>query len=90
MPAFVIRYCGRAYAYLNRCAHQRVELDWNLGEFFDLDHRYLMCATHGALYEPDSGACAGGRCLGAGGLTPLPVSERGGCIVLDGPDELHL
>jgi nitrite reductase/ring-hydroxylating ferredoxin subunit len=89
VPAFAVRYRGRAYAYLNRCAHQRVELDWNPGNFFDLDGRYLICATHGALYEPDSGACAGGRCLGAGGLIPLAVSEHDDRIVLEGSDELH-
>ena len=30
--------------------------------------------THGALYAPDSGACRGGPCRGAG-LTRLPVFE---------------
>ena len=26
--AFVVRYDGRVYAYLNSCAHIPVELDW--------------------------------------------------------------
>lgn len=90
VPAFVIRYRGKVHAYLNRCAHQQVELDWSPGDFFDTEKRYLMCATHGASYEPDSGACAGGRCRGEGGLTPLTVREDEGRIVLEGPDELHL
>lgn len=34
-PAFVVRYQGRVYAYLNRCAHMPMELDWKLGKFFD-------------------------------------------------------
>ena len=28
LPAFVIRHDGQAHAYLNRCAHVAMELDW--------------------------------------------------------------
>jgi nitrite reductase/ring-hydroxylating ferredoxin subunit len=76
--AFVVRYQGRVYGYLNRCSHVAMELDWLPGAVFDSDGRYLMCATHGALYEPDSGQCAGGPCLGRGGLRKLDVIEEGG------------
>lgn len=73
--AFVIRYGDQAYGYLNRCAHVPIELDWTEGEFFESSGLYLMCATHGALYEPDTGHCAGGPCRG-GKLQPLVVIER--------------
>jgi nitrite reductase/ring-hydroxylating ferredoxin subunit len=72
--AFVIRYAGQAHAYVNRCVHVPMELDWNLGQFFDGERRYLMCSTHGALYEPDSGRCAGGPCRG-GKLQKLQLIE---------------
>lgn len=52
VPAFVIRYRGDIYAYLNRCAHVGVELDWMEGEFFDDSGLYLICSTHGATYAP--------------------------------------
>ena len=73
--AFVVRYGQQPYAYLNRCAHVPMELDWTEGEFFESSGLYLMCATHGALYEPDTGHCAGGPCRG-GKLQPLQVIER--------------
>ncbi len=79
--AFAIRYKGRVYAYLNRCAHLPVELDWNPGKFFDAERVYLICSTHGALYAPESGACRGGPCRGAG-LVPLEVFEADGNIYL--------
>jgi len=79
--AFVIRYRGRAHAYLNRCGHVPVELDWQPGEFFDVARIYLVCATHGALYDPASGKCLGGRCNGRG-LVALPVEERDGQLFL--------
>jgi nitrite reductase/ring-hydroxylating ferredoxin subunit len=81
-PAFVIRWRGRVYGYLNRCGHIPVELDWQHGAFFDFSRQYLICATHGALYDPATGACLGGRCEGRG-LTPLPVSERQGNVYFE-------
>ena len=79
--AFVIRYQGVVYAYLNQCAHVPVELDWQEGEFFDVSGVYLICATHGAEYSPKTGHCMSGRCNGKG-LTSLPIEEINGQIYL--------
>jgi nitrite reductase/ring-hydroxylating ferredoxin subunit len=73
--AFAVRHQGRAVAYLNRCAHTGLELDWVPGRFLDAERRWLICAAHGALYEPATGACAGGPCGGRGALVPVPVVE---------------
>jgi nitrite reductase/ring-hydroxylating ferredoxin subunit len=72
---FVVRYAGTVHAYLNRCAHVPIELDWNEGEFFESSGLYLMCSTHGAIYTPDTGSCAGGPCRG-GRLRPITVFEK--------------
>lgn len=77
--AFAVRYDGIVRAYLNRCAHVPIELDWNEGEFFESSGLYLMCSTHGALYQPDTGRCAGGPCRG-GRLHPIAVVERDGQV----------
>lgn len=79
--AFVVRYGGRVFAYLNRCAHVPTELDWTPGDFFEGDGRYLICGTHGALYAPESGRCVGGRCNGKG-LHPLAIAESDGQVYL--------
>ena len=50
--AFVVRHCGAVRAYVNHCPHAGTELDWNPGEFFDETGLYLICSTHGALFEP--------------------------------------
>jgi len=76
---FVVRHHGKVYAYLNRCAHVPVELDWFEGEFFESSKMYLMCATHGAIYVPETGACSGGPCRG-GKLRPIGVREDGGQV----------
>lgn len=80
VPAFAVRHKGAVVAYLNRCAHVAMELDWQPGEFFEPDAEYLMCATHGALYDPATGACRGGACMGHGGLRALTVVEREGMV----------
>ncbi|WP_369056732.1 Rieske (2Fe-2S) protein [Burkholderia gladioli] len=72
---FFVRYEGRAYGYLKRCAHVPMELDWNEGQFFESSGLYLMCATHGAIYAPDTGKCVGGPCRGAR-LRAVEVDER--------------
>jgi nitrite reductase/ring-hydroxylating ferredoxin subunit len=80
-PAFVIRFDGVAHAYVNSCPHLGTELDWQPGQFFDESGLYLICATHGAVFAPDSGYCSGGPCRGQW-LIPLPVVEQGGSIFL--------
>lgn len=72
---FVVRYNGTAYAYLNRCAHISIELDWNEGEFFESDGQYLICSTHGAMYAPETGRCAGGPCRGRS-LRHIEIIEK--------------
>lgn len=85
VPAFAVRYRGVVHAYLNRCAHRGVELDWNPGEFFNGERDALVCATHGACYAPDTGACIGGPCRG-GGLVKLAVIEKNSRVFLQDDD----
>ncbi len=82
---FVIRNDGAVYGYLNRCAHVPMELDWTPGEFFEGSGLYLMCSTHGAIYDPKTGQCSGGPCRG-GRLRVINVSEKEGNIFWS-PDE---
>ena len=76
-PAFVIRHPQGVAAYINRCAHLALELDWDRGLFFDVDQRHLVCSTHGALYKADTGECAGGPCNGSA-LEVLDVVQTRG------------
>ena len=77
--AFALRFEGQVVAYLNRCVHVPTEMDWQDGEFLDMDRQFIMCSIHGAVYEPDTGRCAGGPC-GRGKLTSLRVQERDGQV----------
>ena len=79
LRAFALRIDGRLHAYLNRCVHVAAEMDWQPGEFLDADGRWIVCALHGAVYEPAGGRCVGGPC-GRGRLTPVDVGERDGQV----------
>ncbi len=86
LPAFAVRYRGKAYAYVNRCAHAWVELDWD-GQFFDISGLYLVCATHGAAYRPDTGECVHGPCRGQR-LASLGIEEHPDGVYLTDEKEL--
>lgn len=76
--AFAIRFRGEVHAYLNRCSHVPMEMDYQPNRFFDSTGEWLMCATHGAMYWPKSGACRMGPCRG--GLIKIEVSEVDGVV----------
>jgi len=78
---FVVRYNGVVHGYVNQCAHVQVPLDWQEGNFFDLTRHYLICATHGAQYQPETGYCVLGPCKGKS-LRKLNVIEQAGNIFL--------
>jgi nitrite reductase/ring-hydroxylating ferredoxin subunit len=72
---FDVVYCGRAsrgFAIRFRgngvclpepvCTHVPMEMDYQPNRFFDSTGQYLMCATHGAIYRPETGECRGGPC----------------------------
>ncbi|MCU0925713.1 MAG: Rieske (2Fe-2S) protein [Hydrogenophaga sp.] len=61
--AFAVRYQGR---------------DWQPDRIFDDSGRWLLCASHGAQYEPATGECRGGPCRG--GLIPIGLAEHDGVV----------
>jgi nitrite reductase/ring-hydroxylating ferredoxin subunit len=78
---FVVRFDGKARAFVNRCPHLGVELDWQPGEFFEESGLYLVCSTHGAIFDPSTGLCVEGPCRGAR-LEAIAVEERDGVVQL--------
>ena len=85
IPAFAVMFDHQYFAYLNKCGHIAVQLDYMPGEFFSDDGQTLVCATHGAEYAPDTGACLGGPCYGIG-LETLKVIHDGDKLYLQGED----
>jgi nitrite reductase/ring-hydroxylating ferredoxin subunit len=86
VEGFVVNYNGTLYAYVNRCRHVPMSMDWIENRFLTEDGRYILCATHGACYEPDTGECIEGPPLGKL-LISVPLSVRDGQVYATCPDE---
>src|SRR5438445_7047266 len=54
---FMINFHGHFHAFVNRCRHVPMAMDWLENQFFAEQGRYLICQTHNADYEPASGHC---------------------------------
>jgi nitrite reductase/ring-hydroxylating ferredoxin subunit len=77
--ALLVNYQGDLFAYVNRCPHTGITLDWVNNQFFSIDNRYLMCATHGAVFEPPTGECVWGPCFGLS-LQSVPIEIENGRV----------
>lgn len=82
LPLLVAHDGAGFRAYVNRCPHTGVNLDWNPDVFMDATGRHLQCATHGALFRVQDGYCFHGPCYGQG-LTPASIRVEAGEILLD-------
>ncbi|MBI3725489.1 Rieske 2Fe-2S domain-containing protein [bacterium] len=78
--AFVVRLSsGELRAYVNRCRHASLPLDWGDARFLD-ESGLLACRAHGARYAPEDGACVDGPCPGKK-LRPVRVEVEGDLVV---------
>ena len=72
LRGFVVRKGGQLRAYLNHCPHAGHPLNLRPDRFLTRDDALILCSSHGALFEIESGLCVAGPCPGAR-LRPLPV-----------------
>lgn len=70
---FITQRDGMFYAYLNSCPHLGTNLEFQENQFLDMDNEYIICSTHGALFQVDSGDCIFGPCQGDH-LTSVEIS----------------
>ncbi|MFO7763632.1 MAG: Rieske (2Fe-2S) protein [Wenzhouxiangellaceae bacterium] len=75
----VTRHNGTPRAWLNVCPHQGRSLNWAPDKFLVDPAGRLVCAAHGAVFDPADGACVSGPCQGAA-LRAVEVSEAHGEI----------
>lgn len=69
---FIVKHGDCFYAYLNRCPHARLPLNWLPDRFLDHEERYIQCANHGARFNIEDGGCVAGPCAGRS-LTPVAI-----------------
>jgi nitrite reductase/ring-hydroxylating ferredoxin subunit len=77
----VLRWQNETIVYRNRCPHAGTPLDWVPDRFFDRGKQNLFCTSHGASFEPDTGLCIDGPCLGDS-LEKCAFEVRDGIVTL--------
>ena len=88
IEGFVLNYAGELHAYVNRCRHVPMSLDWVENQFFTEDGRFLQCATHGAYYRPESGECVAGPPCGRS-LFRVPLRIEADAVIAEWPGPLE-
>lgn len=81
LDIFVIHKDSEFHAFINRCPHKGLNLDWQEDQFLDNEHNFILCANHGALFEIETGHCIHGPCVGAQ-LTPLSIKLIDDTLIL--------
>ena len=72
-PVIVVRRGEQVWAYVNRCPHFSVPLDFQPGVVSCYRSQVLMCAHHSALFRFEDGLCIDGPCTGSA-LEAVPVT----------------
>lgn len=84
---FVVRKGDSVYAYQNFCVHVGHPLNWSPNRFLTKDGNAIICASHGATYEIESGYCYAGPGSGRS-LRKVDVDVRDGVIYVTGPTSM--
>lgn len=59
---FAVKIEGAITIYHNNCPHLGLPLQWQQDQFLNHDKSLILCSTHGALFEIESGFCIAGPC----------------------------
>lgn len=81
---FVVRRGEEIFAYQNFCMHVGHPLNWQPDRFLSADGSLIVCSSHGAHYEIDTGLCVSGPCPGKT-LNRVEVVIRDGQVVVRAP-----
>ena len=58
----IVRTETSVFAYINSCPHIGAPLDLQPGQFLNHNKTNIICSTHGALFQIDTGLCIFGPC----------------------------
>lgn len=72
LRGFVVRTGDGVRGYVNRCPHAGHPLNFLPHRFLTPDRALILCASHGALFDKESGLCLAGPCPGRT-LSPIPL-----------------
>jgi nitrite reductase/ring-hydroxylating ferredoxin subunit len=81
LRGLVVRVSKGVRGFINRCPHVGHPLNLRPHQFLTLDSSLILCSSHGALFEKDTGYCVVGPCAGRH-LQPVPLKLESGFVML--------
>lgn len=81
LTGFVVNHDGDLHAYVNRCPHVPYSLDFGDGSVMTPDRRTIICSSHGARFDPETGRCFAGPVVGRS-LERLTHRREGDTLVV--------
>jgi nitrite reductase/ring-hydroxylating ferredoxin subunit len=82
LRGFVVRAAGgEVRGYVNHCPHAGHPLNLRPHRFLTPDGTLILCSSHGALFEKQTGYCVAGPCAGSS-LRPVPLTVEAGYVML--------
>ena len=84
---FLLKLKDTIVCYENLCRHLPVKLDSGSRHFLTKSGHHILCQSHGALYQLETGFCERGPCAGSS-LKALPFSVQEGIVYLQVKDEI--
>lgn len=85
----VVRSGDGVFAYANVCPHARHPLDMLPDEFLAQDGSVIRCASHGALFAPETGECIAGPCVGAHLMSLESRLDEDGTVLVRAPESMR-
>lgn len=82
---FVVRQGEDVFAYQNFCMHAGHPLNWSPNKFLTKDKAAIICASHGATFDIQTGDCIAGPAKGRA-LRQVATQVRDGVVFVTGPD----
>jgi nitrite reductase/ring-hydroxylating ferredoxin subunit len=81
---FAVRQGAAVRVWADRCPHHGTPMPWRKDAYLNAAGDRIVCSAHGALFEPATGLCVQGPCLGER-LRALPctLTDDGELLLLD-------
>ena len=75
---FVVKKDAEVFAYINKCPHVGINLEWRPDDFLNIDKSLIQCSVHGAEFIIETGRCIAGPCQGKMlDSVPLQIDAQG-------------
>ena len=78
---FIQRIGEDIFGFMNVCPHAGTPLNMEEGQFMEKSGKYLMCHTHGALFQLSDGLCVAGPCNGSR-LQAVDITIKNGNVIV--------